>query len=496
MALLERPQVECPDEAEALFREARRRRRRRWVIGSAIVAVALLIGTTLGALASFMPRSPAAPRLEHTAAPVTPPTVNLRALQRGGRVAFVSRGALWVMDATTPRPAHVSLPTGVVPIAPTFSPDGRWLAFVADRGSQMQASLWMASATGAHPHRVAELALGDDTAFGWSPRTDLYAVAAGPLTRRDPFGQPTTIRLISPRGRSRTLATGPAIVGAAWSPDGSHIAVATIDRRFLPSLTSYAVTTGRPTPWPGAAVVGRDAQIHTSAFIVPAGWWRHWGVVYTVIANGAVPDGEGGFSDASLYAIASPGATPRYLGQTGTSTGNFAFVSDDGNFDRAPMEGKQVQVCLAASQTCAPVPAPAQDETLDPSWSPSGSTLAYVTAPRQSSAEFFPNVIAAWYAAHSLDLYQSVTGRTSALSSAGATVPLWSSNGSHLLYEASDGLWLTSPSGKPVEVAHPLYSQKSPQSFYGEIDWAQQFGWSAGGNTMAHCYVVCDTTTP
>ncbi len=82
-------------------------------------------------------------------------------------------------------------------------------------------------------------------AFGWSPHADLYAVAAGPVSTRAPFEQPTTVRLVSPGGAVRTVVSAPGIVGAACSPTGASLAVSTMNHRFVPSLVSYSVATGK-----------------------------------------------------------------------------------------------------------------------------------------------------------------------------------------------------------------------------------------------------------
>ena len=286
---------------------------------------------------------------------------------------------------------QVALPKGLVPISPTFSRDGRWFAFVTGSTALMHGSLWIAHADGAGAHRVAGLVLGD--AFGWSPHSDLYAVAAGPLSTRVPFGQPTTVRLVSPSGTSRTLATTTAVVGAGRSPDGASLAVSTLSHSFVPSLNSYTIHGDRRTTW-------NDDPNSRQYFVVPAGWWNGWGVVYTVIDNGAVPNGEGSFEDAALYSLAGPDATPHFLGETltndsagppsATNTGLLTFVSDAGQDPRTPWNGKQVEVCSPASLSCSAVPAPSGDVTEDPAWSPSGSMLAYVASPSRTPTSSWP----------------------------------------------------------------------------------------------------------
>ncbi len=432
------------------------------------------------------------------AKPGPQPVVNARAFSGQGRLAFVSRNALWVLDGQTRSLRHVVLPKGLVPLSPTFSPDGRWLAFVTGTTDPPKGTLWIARSDGSDAYRVAGLDVGD--AFGWSPHADLYAVATGPVSTRAPFGQPTTVRLASPSGSVRTVVTAPAVVGAAWSPTGGSLAVSTMSHSFVPSLVSFTVATGQRVAWAGAPDTPGD-------FLVPAGWWNGWGVVYTVVDNGSVPEGEGGFEDAALYSLAAPHATPRLLGETvtndsdgppsATSTGLLTFVSDAGQDPRTPWNGKQVEVCAAASHSCSAVPAPAGDVTEDPVWSTSGSMLAYVAAPEENTDEFFYAAVSSWYGSHVLELYNPSTRSASRVEGApGATVPTWSSSGQSVLYIAHDGLWLLpTPTGLPVEVSSPLFASPSPPSFYGEIDWGQQFGWS-GGSPLTQCYVDCNTVSP
>jgi dipeptidyl aminopeptidase/acylaminoacyl peptidase len=502
MVLLDRPPVEVADP-EALFREARQRRRRRWWIGSCLFLVVAAAAAAVG-LAFQSPGEPT--RFMSGQPPVVSaverPLVNARALSGLGQLAFVSRNALWVFDGRTKGLRHVVLPEGVVPISPTFSPDGRWLAFVTETTTPTHETLWIARSDGSQARRVAGLVVAD--AFGWSPRADLFAVAAGPMSRRAPFDQPMTVRLVSPTGPPRTVTPAPAIGGAAWSPDGTSLAVSTINSGFVASLASYTLEGDHRTAWTRTS--------GAKEFLVPAGWWTGWGVVYTVVDNGAVPDGEGGFSNAALYAAADPHAPPRFLGDTvpndsdgapsATSSGLLTFVNDSGSFARTPWMGEQVEVCSPVSHACSAVPAPAGEVTEDPVWSPSGSVLAYVTAPTMNTSEFLAPVVSSWYGSHSLELYTPATQSVTTVNgAAGATVPNWSAHGQSLIYVANNALWLLpNERAQPVEIASPLFRQSTSPlsgpgipSYYGEIDWSQQFGWSHG-TIQTQCYVVCDPT--
>jgi hypothetical protein len=51
-----------------------------------------------------------------------------------------------------------------------------------------------------------------------------------------------------------------------------------------------------------------------------------------------------------------------------------------------------------------------------------------------------------------------------------------------VLYVADDALWLadTSTPSPAVRVAGPLYSDGTPNGYYGEVDWGAAFAWSLG----------------
>jgi Tol biopolymer transport system component len=143
------------------------------------------------------------------------PSVNVAAFAGHGQLAFVSRGALWVLDGATMTLRLVAAPE-MRPANPVFSSDGRWLAFAAIRRPPVPAALastvWLAHGDGSGVHPIGP---GLGLSGGWSPAADVLAVTAG-----------NTIRLISPSGQARTLARAPGLDSAAWSPDGSALAVA------------------------------------------------------------------------------------------------------------------------------------------------------------------------------------------------------------------------------------------------------------------------------
>ncbi len=123
--------------------------------------------------------------------------------------------------------------------------------------------------------------------------------------------------------------------------------------------------------------------------------------------------------------------------------------------------------------------------------------LAYVAAPEENTDEFFNAAVSSFYGSHVLELYNPDARPASPVADApGATVPTWSSSGRSVLFIAHDALWLLpTTTAQPIEVSSPLFASPTPPSFYGEIDWAQQFGWSRG-SPPTQCYVVCNTVNP
>jgi hypothetical protein len=286
------------------------------------------------------------------------------------------------------------------------------------------------------------------------------------------------------------LARGPSIGGAAWSPDGRRLAAAVLGPLELSTLATYPVGGGRRTVWlrftRHVRLNGMD-QIR----IQPAGWWRGFGIGFWVFGDGMVHNND----QTPLDVVAAPGARPRMLAQTlsdGTTDvlaasaagGRLAVVADISrglNGGRLIWSDKQVQACLPGGGCRGLVHRPSK-VTLDPAWSADQRTLAFVEAPAYVGAGTSPSRLRRWYADHRLLLYDAASGvLRSVRSAAGATVPQWSHDGKSLLYVSGNGLWLLpSPTGKPEEIASPLFASGNWPEYYGQVAWSAQFSWWAG----------------
>ena len=501
-------------DALALFEEARRRtrrRRRRRALAAAVVLAAASTGAVIassGATAGVYAQS------------ATTPFVNARAFEGHGELAFISRGTLWALDGASLR--RIALPGLLVPSAPVLARDGRWLAFLATYPTGATSQLWLAHADGTGAH---ELQGRVDRLIGWSPSGDTLAVTTDPQSRHPFYGSPTTLELVAPAGATRRLLALPisydgSIESAAWSPDGTRVAVSLVNfsGRSKAIIRSYPVSGSAPTTWLTIAdnqpIPGSCARC-SAPIVNLAGWYARWGVAFWSFAGGMTHNND----STPLDVVAAPGSRPRFLARTlsdgttdavaGGAPGELALVASTRDLGRELGQGKSVETCSPATHSCAGVPgasiwtgppqrcvagwpcgiphpapgAPGSGVSLDPVWSPDRSLLAYVKAPFALSEG---NPPPPWYAAHRLDVYSLRTGATREIAGIdGVSQPGFSRDGLSLFYVANDGLWLApATGGSATEIEHPLFTSAQLDgagtmnvSYYGQIDWAGQFSW-------------------
>lgn len=450
------------------------------------------------------------------------PFFNVKAFVHQGELAFISRNVLWVLSGPHSSLRPLALSKGLTPASPTFSADGKWLAYLgsnvtSDSGSS---SLWIARADGTDAHQV--LGLPVSGIVGWSSTTDMLAVTTNtpdPLNPTIPW--PTAISLVSVTGTVSTLAAvvstqamPTTIENAVWSPNGQELAVATTGPSGS-AVRAYPISGGSPTTWFSisrtATLPGICTECGGEEIIADlAGWWPKWGIGFWVFSSGMVHN----LDDTPVELLTTPGSRPRIIGTTLSdgetdaiaSGSNGALALVESTAGREYGQGKEVENCLRSARSCSPLPGASvwtgadpqpcpmpciphpssgsagSGVTIDPSWSPSGTVLAYVKAPFALTAGW-PTL--GWYGAHDLFVWNARTDATTELADvAGVSVPTWSRNGRNLLYVSNDGLWLVPVRGGPaVEIESPLFPPRQWKtlsgdiSYYGQIDWTRQFSW-------------------
>jgi WD40 repeat protein len=476
---------------EAIIEEARRRGRRRRAASAVAVAAVLGGGGAAAAIAggngqvrTNTPNTVSLPR--------GGPTVDPRAFEHQGLLAFASNGGLYLLDGASGALRQVGhLRSGAE--SPSFSHDGRWLAYIAAGketsvyGGGEEAPyapapgpLVIASSDGASAHVVGKVGQVEEVA--WSPSTDELMVVSSAGYTLDG----SAVWLVSPDGKARRLVSEANIYGAVWSPDGQQVAVALGGNAPAnsPSLLVFPAKGGRPTVW--ARTNGAKLQ-----WLVPLGWWERQGIAAWAGGNGTAPSGEGTLSGAELVLVRRPRGRLLNLGRTpaiglvpvaGSSTGWLAF--DDLRADswgRTPWSKGQIETCTPTTDRCHALPEAAGATAVDPAWKPDGHALAYVQAEASSVPSSYPGAVRAWYGSGRLYVLQAGSRKPAEVAgSQGATAPQWSPKGTGaLVYVARDSLFLVRKVGAPpIRIAGPLLpSQQWASTYYGQVDWRYMFAW-------------------
>jgi dipeptidyl aminopeptidase/acylaminoacyl peptidase len=461
-----------------------------------LIAAAIVVGGCSSAVSGRSVDRAATAPASVSPEPVDLPSVDAKALHGRGSVAFISSGALWLLDSSTGELDKV-MPARDDPSSPSFSADGRWLAFTAHAPKHAQ-RLWLVRRDDSGLSNLHEPDLDFD---GWAPTGHRLAVDFD-----SPRHDVSAVSVLSPGRPVHTVAQIVGLTGVVWSPDGGQLAVASDDgvapvanRSIRPpaadnprgrtSLLGFPVDGGQPTVWfqtndRHGALLGMN-----ELRLTPIGWWTGQGIAFWVNGNGAVLNAD----QSPIEEIREPGATPVALGSSlsnreqpsvvAAPDGQVAIVDETRRegFGRLIWQDKRVEVCAPGASECRRVPSPAHTVTLDPSWSTSGRRLAYVVAPSSASPAFPQRVVHGWYAAHRLAMYDAQTGAVRQIrGSAGASVPTWSRDGRLLMYAARNGIWVLGVgTDKPVRVVAPLFGGDVLPAYYGEVDWIGQFAWSA-----------------
>ena len=146
----------------------------------------------------------------------------------GQRIVFVSQHGLVVVDVDTGAKRLLAPTRGVLAQDPSWSPDGRWIAFSRQRKAFSGSDLYAVSPDGRHAHALVRAP--DVARPAWSPDGRMVAYLEGSASaatnRRGVF----VVR--SDGSGRRRIGTSDDFGRLAWSPDSSELAWANFDERI------------------------------------------------------------------------------------------------------------------------------------------------------------------------------------------------------------------------------------------------------------------------
>ncbi len=351
--------------------------RRPRTTATAVAALgAVLVAGTLAATppGDSVRRSAGADR-QPTAALLT----TARAAADPGELAFVSRGHLVIVPPGGAARRVVLTVGAGQPDEPSWSGDGRWLAFLrapaAEQGSAAtEGALWVVAAGSTHPREV----LPQVSQFAWDPRADVLAAAVPTTSPDDP--DPVAVVAIRPTGAPAATSfpsglAGAHVTGIAWSPAGTTLAVSA--DFYRDDRDEIALLAGAGGGAPVHAVVVRSTSDDGEDLV---GWWPsgagllYWADPYfsASLAADGTPLVAYDLSTRRARTLATMLDYPDWLAWS-PEGGSLAIVAGVG---RTVWDGdKHLVVCQVEEGTCHPEPQPGRRTSTDPSWTAGGELL-------------------------------------------------------------------------------------------------------------------------
>ncbi len=159
----------------------------------------------------------------------------------GVRAIVSARGDAWTLPAEHGTPRNLTRTSGVAERDPSWSPDGRWIAWFSDASGEVE--LWIAPADGrGKPRQLTRLGPGFRSHATWSPDSRYIAFLdkTGAILLWDMRKE--ELRTIA---RDPWNLTGPTDRGLSWSPDSRWFAYALQEEDGVHVVHVYDVREGK-----------------------------------------------------------------------------------------------------------------------------------------------------------------------------------------------------------------------------------------------------------
>jgi Tol biopolymer transport system component len=430
-----------------------------------------------------------------------------------GYVAYVQGGDIWIKTLPTGTPQRLT--TDGHNTSPSWSPSGQWLTFRKERQAMvdqeceiprlrpqvclesvpaLQKQVWVVEVESNSAHSLSQGASID--AFAWSPVDDrlAYSTAKNGLSMINADG--TDLVTLVPQSVGDSDGSG-NVGRFAWNPDGTSIAY----EWWVQSLTQTLMYQGL---WQVSVDERERVELYANGLPQKG---------ETILAGWSPQGRRVLFWQSEAPAASLTDGAPLYS----VSAGKAQFNTN------APAQLEAEEVMLSYSDFIAPAPRAISSEMRDavalvvgssrstwknkhielagraispkslaaisPAWSPDGARLAFVAAPDRADLESEEAIRVGlmqrriWVTNVAGELEpQRLTAGTAYREER----PLWSADGSHLLFARMDAkgrasLWLMAvDGGAPRQVVDELTPAPDPVDSYGHIDWETLFDWWRG----------------
>ncbi|MEG6521981.1 biopolymer transporter Tol [Desulfotomaculum sp. 1211_IL3151] len=405
--------------------------------------------------------------------PQESPDVNPTAFRGQGKLAFIWKGLLYHLDGSTGEVKQLT-DTGMA-AEPAWSYDGEWLAFlqITDQ-NMMTGSLWLIRKDGSQAHQVQGLpGTVMSQKFSWSPTANRLSVST-----KD------GIWLVTTEGEPQKFVQTPSeFPSFSWSPDGKSLAYNVTLPAKEPGnmddlLFTVTVDGGKPVE-----------HLHTNAGIRLAGWhYDGKGLLFWLIPGHGLSTAADG---VELYTLPLGETVPRPL-TTGLTYQEWQSLSPQGKLltvaggGRIAWADKNIAFVDIKTGKVQNLPNPSGSVTLDPQFSPDGKRIAYVAAKNLGSDVWGfekPEELSDWVASRTLYIANADGSNARAIPEAGKGIiqPIWSKDGSHILYVKDNVLWqMKAEGGQPEKIFAPVSGPEDHFGFYGFASYESVLSWYRG----------------
>lgn len=407
----------------------------------------------------------------------TVPTINAQAFRGLGLLAFTQNGTLQVLNGS--QGSVRTIKTNGKPSSPRWSSSGRWLAFSVSTSdstggpSDSKGTLTLADIGSDKQIQVEQLSVTGQGDYSWAPAADQLLVRVAASQQED------ELWLVKPSGEPTLLARpGVAITGFGWSPDGAAIAYTTLMTNGE-GMTGDLCLLSLNGPEERVVYHARDNGLQLAA------WWPDGdGVVFW---EGPLTSASLRADGAQLKALRLDPAKSLSLGQSllypdwidWTASSELLWVEGSG---RENWTNKTIATADVRSGIRTEVQHPNGWVRLDPAFSRSSDMIAFIQAPERASGQIDVVPEGAWAESRELWVARKDGSGAKKLDAGGVASPMWSEDGSHILYLRDSHLYLVpATGGAPVLVTSHIGSSGQPErsSYYGHfslqdvLDWHQ-----------------------